>query len=354
MNNLVKVSQEVKHVIVKNAGGLRGLTGPQGIQGQPGPQGPQGIQGIQGPQGPQGEPGAGLVINGSVATYADLPNNLTPADAGHAYFVETDGKLYIWSGTAWPADGDGSQFQGPQGPTGPQGPQGPKGDDANVVSTYSTSTTDAYSAAYVNSVIQTVPTVNDATIKIQKNGTDVATFTANQATDVTADLSIPTNFTDLSGTIATAQIADGAVTSDKINSTAFPCCLAYKSTTGTIASGDIVTVDTFKTNVGGFSIGPNGGVVVPKTGKYIISAGVGGLFSASKGWIRITQVGGSTIVTVIDRSNASQTYKSLNIGGIPVSLEEGGEIYIRAVDDIQNAGDGGLTESNYIGLTMIP
>ena len=215
MNNLVKVSQEVKHVIVKNAGGLRGLTGPQGIQGQPGPQGPQGVQGIQGPQGPQGEPGAGLVINGSVATYADLPNNLTPADAGHAYFVEADGKLYIWTGTAWPADGDGSQFQGPQGPTGPQGPQGPKGDDANVVNAHSTSTTDAYSAAYLNSVI---PTVNDATLKIQKNGTDVATFTANQATDVTADLFIPTTFTDLSGTVATAQIADGSITSDKIDS----------------------------------------------------------------------------------------------------------------------------------------
>ena len=139
-----------------------------------------------------------------------------------------------------------------------------------------------------------------------------------------------------------------------LDSTAYPCCLAYKSTTGTIASGDIVAVNTFKTNVGGASIGPNGGVVVPKTGKYIISAGVGGLFSVSKGWIRITKVGGSTIATVIDRSNASQTYKSLNIGGIPVSLAEGDEIYIRAVDDIQNAGDGGLTESNYIGLTMIP
>lgn len=218
MNNLVKVSQEVKHVIVKNAGGLRGLTGLQGIQGQPGPQGPQGVQGIQGPQGPQGEPGAGLVINGSVATYADLPDDLTPADAGHAYFVEADGKLYIWTGTAWPADGDGSRFQGPQGPTGPQGPQGPKGDDANVVSAYSTSTTDAYSAAYVNSVI---PTVNNATLKIQKNGTDVATFTANQATDVTADLSIPTNFTDLSGTVTTAQITNGAITPAKASFTKY-------------------------------------------------------------------------------------------------------------------------------------
>lgn len=37
------------------------------------------------------------------------------------------------------------------------------------------------------------PTVNNATLKIQKNGTDVATFTANQSSDVTANIT----FTEL-------------------------------------------------------------------------------------------------------------------------------------------------------------
>lgn len=43
----------------------------------------------------------------------------------------------------------------------------------------------------------TIPTVNDATLTIQKNSTDVATFTANASSNVTADISVPTNTSDL-------------------------------------------------------------------------------------------------------------------------------------------------------------
>lgn len=110
--------------------GPRGETGPQGPAGEQGPRGeagPQGPAGEQGPKGDKGDAGAGLMISGSVATYADLPTGLTDADAGNAYFVEADGKLYIWSGTAYPAEGEGSQFKGDPGPMGPQGPQGPQG-----------------------------------------------------------------------------------------------------------------------------------------------------------------------------------------------------------------------------------
>ena len=43
----------------------------------------------------------------------------------------------------------------------------------------------------------TIPTVNDATLTIQKNGTNVATFTSNSNTDVTANISVPTKTSDL-------------------------------------------------------------------------------------------------------------------------------------------------------------
>ena len=43
----------------------------------------------------------------------------------------------------------------------------------------------------------TIPTVNNASLTIQKNGTDVATFTANASSNVTANLSIPVNTSDL-------------------------------------------------------------------------------------------------------------------------------------------------------------
>ena len=42
-----------------------------------------------------------------------------------------------------------------------------------------------------------IPTVNDATLTIQKNGTDVATFTANSATNATANITVPTDTSDL-------------------------------------------------------------------------------------------------------------------------------------------------------------
>ena len=42
-----------------------------------------------------------------------------------------------------------------------------------------------------------LPTVNDATLTIQKNGTNVQTFTANASSDVTANITVPTVVSDL-------------------------------------------------------------------------------------------------------------------------------------------------------------
>ena len=43
----------------------------------------------------------------------------------------------------------------------------------------------------------TIPAVNDATLTIQKNGTDVATFSANSSTNATANITVPTKTSDL-------------------------------------------------------------------------------------------------------------------------------------------------------------
>lgn len=46
-------------------------------------------------------------------------------------------------------------------------------------------------------VTLTIPTVNNATLTIQKNWTNVQTFTANQSTDATANITVPTDTADL-------------------------------------------------------------------------------------------------------------------------------------------------------------
>ena len=110
---------------------LTSIKGPKGDAGPTGSEGPQGIQ------GPPGEDGAGIEIAGSVAAYGDLPTALTADDAGSGYLVEADGRLYIWSGTEFPANGAGVEFRGPVGPqglqgeTGPAGAQGEKGDQGD-------------------------------------------------------------------------------------------------------------------------------------------------------------------------------------------------------------------------------
>ena len=113
---------------------VRGPVGPAGPMGPAGPSGadsvvpgPVGAAGPVGPIGPAGAAGAvgpagaGIAIKGSVALYADLPKGLTAADAGEAHEVQADGKLYVWSGSRWPADGAGSDFRGPKGDVGAAG-----------------------------------------------------------------------------------------------------------------------------------------------------------------------------------------------------------------------------------------
>ena len=56
----------------------------------------------------------------------------------------------------------------------------------------------------------TIPTVNNATLTIQKNGTTVKTFTANASTDVTCNITVPTNTNELTN-------GAGFITSSALN-----------------------------------------------------------------------------------------------------------------------------------------
>ena len=82
----------------------------------------------------------------------------------------------------------------------------------------------------------TIPTVNDATLTIQKNGTTVNTFTANASSNVTANITVPTNVSDLSND-------SGFITSPNIPYCTCATAAGTKAKTTTIVSGTFTADD---------------------------------------------------------------------------------------------------------------
>lgn len=178
------------------------------------------LGGPKGDKGERGEPGAGLKITDSVATYQDLPTTLEYIDAGSAYVVRSDGQLYIWDGYEFPPEGQGSQFEGPQGPQGEPGRNGTDGRDG-------TDGTDGFSP---EATVEQVGAGARITIT-DKDGTttaDVAGFTVDDALSDSSTNPVQNKVvkgaldgkqaTLGAGDISTSLIADGAITQAKIGS----------------------------------------------------------------------------------------------------------------------------------------
>ena len=110
----------------------------------------------------------------------------------------------------------------------------------------------------------TIPTVNNATLTIQKNGTTVKTFTANASSDVTCNITVPTKTSDLtndSGFLTSHQsLSNYSTLSNTIKSLSISGkTITYTKgddTTGTLTTQD--TVYTHPTSSGNKHI-PSGG-----------------------------------------------------------------------------------------------
>lgn len=86
----------------------------------------------------------------------------------------------------------------------------------------------------------TIPTVNNATITIQKNGTKVDDFTANQATAKTINITVPTTAADVSALPASTLY--GASMTLSINSSTYVVTAQLKDQNGD-ALGTAQTID---------------------------------------------------------------------------------------------------------------
>lgn len=234
-----------------------GPPGPPGPQGPIGPQGPQGPQGTPGetgpagPQGPQGEPGQdgvdgqnatitigqtttlapgsqASVINVGTATNSVLNFGIPEGQQGiqgiqgepginaQAYVTQNTGSATI---TIEDADGTttATVYDGTDGTNGTDGfsPVATVTQNTGSATISITDKNGTTTATVYDGTPGTVP--NDGTLTIQKNGTTVQTFTANQSSNATANITVPTQFSDLSGTIGTSQIANTTITNAKID-----------------------------------------------------------------------------------------------------------------------------------------
>lgn len=79
----------------------------------------------------------------------------------------------------------------------------------------------------------TIPTVNNATLTIQKNGTNVTTFTANASSNATANITVPTKVSDLTNDSGFTTNT-GTITGIKMNG-------ASKGTSGVVDLGTVIT-----------------------------------------------------------------------------------------------------------------
>ena len=84
-----------------------------------------------------------------------------------------------------------------------------------------------------NTISASQPTVNDATLTIQRNGTNVQTFTANASSNVTANISVPTKTSDLTndGSDNTAQYLETDETAYKTASIPYGECDSTSTST---------------------------------------------------------------------------------------------------------------------------
>lgn len=84
----------------------------------------------------------------------------------------------------------------------------------------------------------TIPTVNNATLTIQKNSTNIDTFTANASVDKTINISVPVNASDVNALPDTTKYGSNIDVS--LNTTDYKLTISLKDQDGTVLNSKVV------------------------------------------------------------------------------------------------------------------
>lgn len=152
----------------------------------------------------------------------------------------------------------------------------------------------------------TIPTVNNATLTIQKNSTNVATFAANASSDVTANISVPTKVSDLTND---SGFITGITSSDVITA------LGYTPYNSSNPSGyQANVIETVKVN--GTALTPSSKAVdisVPTTTSSVTSGSTEALTSGGAYTALQSYQTTSNLVTSVSSSSTDTQYPSAKL-----------------------------------------
>lgn len=154
--------------------------------------------------------------------------------------------------------------------------------------------------------------------------------------------------------IGTSNIADGAISNDKLNFSSMPCFKAYSDNISqTINKGSNFVFNTAQINVGGFSIS-SGRVVIPASGTYAISAIVSGDSNGTSGYAQLKTSSGGVFASVINRPQSRQ-FTSLVIPCTLCELNQNDVVGVYNQDEpyIQGSGMGSGNFANIISIRRV-
>ena len=206
----------------------------------------------------KGQDGNGVNLSGAVPTYAALPSDLTVADSGKAYVVQSSGLLYVWSGYAWPTEANGAPFKGDKGDTGIGIVSiAASGDGLDFTKTNSTTqhvalpaivAANAAAAAAAGSASDAATSASNASTSAS-NASASATNAANSATS--ADASNTAAAGSATAAAGSATTAGTAATNAGNSATSASTYAGNASTSATNAANSATAADSSKTAAAG-------------------------------------------------------------------------------------------------------